>query len=141
MMKEHHSRINWLTAIEHIGSYSAGIAKDIFKLFSLEVKLARKSLVAMLILSVAGILLLLSCWLSLLGAGAAWLISLHISIPVSFLLIAALNLLIAIITLGYIARLGRRLTFKETRQQLTFNKQSGHSTIARQEHEKNREGN
>jgi hypothetical protein len=117
---------NWLTVIEHIVKCSVGIVKDLSNLFSLEVKLAGKSLAIILILGVIGILLLLSCWLSLLGAAITGLAYFHLSLPVALLLIAAFNLLIAIIIMGCIAKFSRYLVFKETRQQLK---------LARDDHE------
>ena len=112
-----------LTSVEHIWKYSLDILKDIFKLFTLEVKLAGKSLATILILIVLAALLLLSSWFSLLGATVVWLMTFHISLVASLVLMSAINLTIAIGIAFYIAKISNNLQFKETRRQLGINEE------------------
>lgn len=107
-----------LTSIEHIWKYSFDIVKDIFSLFTLEIKLAGKSLATILILVILAALLVLSSWFSLLGALITWLMTFHISLIVSLFLMSAVNLIIAIAIVFYIVKISGNLHFKETRKQL-----------------------
>jgi uncharacterized membrane protein YqjE len=107
-----------ITTIEHIWSYSWGIIRDILRLFTLEVKLAGKSLATILMLIVIGALLLVSFWLSILGAIIAALVSFHLNAVLSLLLLSAINLIAAIAIGIYIVKISSNLRFKETRKQL-----------------------
>jgi uncharacterized membrane protein YqjE len=107
-----------ITNIEHIWSYSWGIISNILRLFTLEVKLAGKSLATILMLIVIGALLLVSFWLSILGAIIAALVSFHLNAVLSLLLLSAINLIAAIAIGIYIVKISSNLQFKETRKQL-----------------------
>lgn len=117
MSSRHFAHENLLTSIEHIWKESLYLVKDIIKLFSLEVRLAGKSLAMIIILAISVILLLFSSWLSFLGVIIIWLQH-HISLILSLLLVSALNLFIAIIVIYYITKLSSNLQFHETRKQL-----------------------
>jgi hypothetical protein len=110
---------NLITTIEHIWQNSLDIIKDIVTLFLLEVKLAGKSIVTILILVVVAALLLLACWFSFLGALVALLVT-EISLIWSLLLVSAVNLIIAIAIGFYIVKISGNLQFKETRKQFDF---------------------
>lgn len=107
-----------LSAIENICKNSLGIIQDIFNLFALEVKLAGRSLAIILVLLVLTSLLLLATWFSLLGAFATWL-TFHFSLIQSLLIVSAINLIVAILLGIYIARISKKVSFKETRKQLS----------------------
>jgi uncharacterized membrane protein YqjE len=104
--------------LKNIWQYSIGIIKDIFKLFSLEVKLAGKSLAILLILIALIALLLISAWLSLLGAVIVWLMHFHINLSLSLLLMSAFNFILALAIVYSIIKISTNLQFKETRKQL-----------------------
>lgn len=107
------------TAIEHIWKYSLEIIQDIFKLFLLEVRLAGKSLATIIIMVILAALLLISSWFSLLGALISWLLTLHMSLVLSLVLVAGVNLIIAIAIGIYIIKISSNLKFKETRKQIS----------------------
>jgi hypothetical protein len=116
------------TSLRDIWRYSIGIIKDIFKLFSLEVKLAGKSLAILLILTAFIALLLISGWLTLLGAITVWLMRFHITLSLSLLLMSAFNFIVALIIVYFIVKLSTNLQFKETRKQLRIIRRK-HETI------------
>jgi hypothetical protein len=107
-----------LGMIAHICHYSIDIVKDIFILFTLEGKLASRSLAVILIVALIILSLLLLSWLSLLGAVVAWLTTLHLNLVMALFLVAGFNILIAIALGLYILRISTNLHFKETRRQL-----------------------
>jgi hypothetical protein len=107
-----------LDSIENTYKNSLSIIKDIFELFKLEVKLAGRSLAIIVMLIVVTSLLLLATWFSLLGALVAWMVSFHLSVIQSFLIVSAINLFIAFLIGFYIARISKNLKLQETRKQL-----------------------
>lgn len=128
-MKDELENNSLLTSIEHIWKYSFSIFQDIFKLFALEIKLAGKSLAVIFILVVIAALLLISSWFSLLGVVISWLLTLHISLILSLLLVSAINLIIAIGIGIYIFRISNNLHFNETRKQLELMRDDNDETI------------
>jgi hypothetical protein len=123
MTDEELENSSFLSAIENIWKNSLGVVSDIFQLFKLEVKLAGRSLAIILMLIVIASLLLLSSWFSLLGAFATWLTTLHFTLIQSLLIVAAINLTVAILVAFYIARISSNLQFNETRKQLSIRSQ------------------
>lgn len=118
-MTQNFESVSLIEAIKGIFKNSKAIINDILDIFTLEVKLAGRSIAVILASAVLILLLLLTCWLFLLGAFVAWLISLHFSVLISLLIVSGINLFIASIIVFYIARTSKNLKFKETRQQLT----------------------
>lgn len=108
----------FLTLIEHIWKYSLAIIKDILTLFTLEVKLAGKSLATIFILVVLAALLLITSWFSLLGALVSWLLTFNLSLMMALFLVSAINLVFAFGIGVYIIKISRFLQFKNTRKQI-----------------------
>ncbi len=75
----------------------AGMIGNIFNIASLELRLAIKSVVSIILLAIFAVFLLLCAWLALLAAASVWLTTLGLSWPISLLIIAASNLLLMLI--------------------------------------------
>lgn len=112
------------SVIENIWKNSLGVVSDIFKLFKLEVKLAGRTLAIILMLITLASLLLVSCWFALLGALVTWLTTIHLTLIQSLLVVAAVNLFIAVLLAFYITRISSNLQFNETRKQLSIRSQN-----------------
>lgn len=74
-----------------------GLAHDQFALAALEVKLAGVTLVRMVVAGVMVAVLLVSCWLGLVGAAVLWLVSEGTAPSIAVLLAVAVNLALALI--------------------------------------------
>lgn len=105
-------------ALQNAYNNALSIVRDIFALFTLEVKLAGKSLGIIIILLAVASLFLLATWFSLLGVLAAWLLSLKLTIIQALGIVSAINLFLIIVIAFYIARISKNLKLKETRTQL-----------------------
>jgi hypothetical protein len=95
-----------------------GLAWDHLQLAALETQRAGKSLVNMVIYAVAAALLLVSAWLALLGAIVAGLIALGLNASVALLLVAASNILAALVLYQLIRRSSQYLRFPATLRSL-----------------------
>lgn len=88
------------------------------ELAALELKLAGKSLIVLIVSSIALIILGLMMWIFLMAAAAAWLVSLQFSWLEAFLLIVGLHGVMLLLVGLLWMRAKYYLTFPETRKQL-----------------------
>jgi Putative Actinobacterial Holin-X, holin superfamily III len=91
-----------------------GLAHDQFALAALEVKLAGVTLVRMVIAGVMVAVLLVSCWLGLVGAAVLWLINEGTSPSIAVLLAVAVNLALAVVLCDRIRQQSGNLQFPWT---------------------------
>ncbi len=87
---------------------------DQLRLVSYETQLAGRSLVKMVVAAVAVGVLVVSAWLGLMASGALALVGLGLGPPVVLLILAALNLLAALVPCEVIRRRSRDLGFPVT---------------------------
>lgn len=118
MKRENHEAPSIVNLVEDICINSIHLLTDIFTLFSLEMKLAGRSLRTIVVFGLISMILLLSSWFCMIGALVAWLVSLKISITLSFAMLSAVNFLMTSILILLIIRLSKDLSFRETRKQL-----------------------
>lgn len=100
---------NWVTSLRVVFGRLLSIAV-------LETRLAALNFVLILIIGVASGLLLASAWIALFAAIIGWFHGLGLSWPLAFLLMAAINFLLAAIGGYAIYRMSNNLLFKTLRQ-------------------------
>lgn len=118
-MTDHRVDKSILTAIEAVIQNALSIAKDIVGIFTLEVQLVGRRLASLVVLAIIALFFLIAMWFSVLGAVVVWLTSLHFGYVSAFLIVAAVNLLIALIIGYFIIRIAKNLKFNETHNQLS----------------------
>jgi uncharacterized membrane protein YqjE len=94
------------------------MVSNICNIATLELRLAIKSLLVISLLIILAVFLLLCTWLFLLAAAAVWLTTLHLSWPISLLIVAGSNLLLIVVILSIVINYRKYFQFKSTRHQL-----------------------
>lgn len=100
--------------------FQAGIALvlELWELAALELRLAGKSLISIVMLSIFLAILVFVLWIFLMAVCVAWLVSLQLTWTIAFLIIALGHMIAIFVILGLLARAKYRLTLPETRKQL-----------------------
>lgn len=104
--------------IANIFKGSSSIYSDIMTLLNLEFKLAKLSILFLIIFSILFLILLSSAWLMLMGALTVFLYSLLSNWVFAFLITFIFNVFLIILFLVLILNLCKNLTFSATRRQL-----------------------
>lgn len=91
--------------------------QDLYEMAKLELQLARKTLVVIILLAIAILFFFVITWIAVMSAIAAWLVILHLSWPVAFLIVAAFHVLLIVIAILIIFRIKKYLMFQKTRRQ------------------------
>lgn len=91
---------------------------NITTLVSIEARLAGKSILSIVVLSLFLASLLTTMWICILALAFVYLVSLHISIMISLTILLLSNLILFCIIVLIIARKRNKLLFPMTRQQL-----------------------
>ncbi len=86
----------------------------------LEARLAALNFVLILIIAVASGLLLATAWIAFFGAVVAWFHELGLSWPIAFLLMSAINLMLALAGGFVIYRMSNNLIFKAIRKFIIY---------------------
>lgn len=94
------------------------VAFDTFQLVSVEVRRAGVTLMWMVALGATAAILVVTAWLSLVGALALWVVSLGVPWAVALLAISLVNLLVAAAGVFACIAMSRDLLFPATRRQL-----------------------
>lgn len=95
-----------------------GLLHDQLQLVACEARLAVRSLCAMLAAAVIIGLLLVTAWLGVLGAAVLSLVSFGFAPASAMVVLAALNLLLALLAFGVVRRHSHRLGFQATLRSL-----------------------
>lgn len=92
--------------------------QDVIGVVTLEARLAFKSLIYIGVTLAAIVLLLICCWICILGSLFVGLMALGLNAFISFLLLAALNLVMILMLLGLTCKFKQNLRFSATRKQI-----------------------
>ena len=98
---------------------------EIKTLAALELELAKKSLILMLMLIPILVLLILAVWLLICAGLIALLVTFKISVLYSILIVVGFNILVLMLLIFYILSLKNNLTFRATRKHLKLGKDHG----------------
>ncbi|MDX1654137.1 MAG: hypothetical protein R3310_02870 [Candidatus Competibacteraceae bacterium] len=107
-----------ITSLSALGRTLLGLMTDALQLLAAEARLAGLSLAAMVAAGIALAAVGTGSWLAVVAALAVWLVRLGLAWEVALLLVAVLNLAMALILLKTMAVLSRNLTFRATRRHL-----------------------
>jgi len=100
--------------------------QDLYEMASLELQLARRTLVLISLLAIAILFFFMIFWVFLMSSLAAWLVTLHLSWPVALLFVAAFHALLIAVAILIIFRVRNYLTFPKTRRQFRRKKNAYH---------------
>jgi hypothetical protein len=107
-----------LDAFKQLSKSSIATVGDVFRLAKLELQLAKRSAMAVVILSLLMVLLATAIWIFLVALLLVHLVSVGVSVQLSLLVAIGLHLLLAIIAALLIKHYSGHLTFAATRRQL-----------------------